>query len=236
MNTTQLAEILARPDVWRGGAVAAAGEAGIATGFAPLDAVLPAGGWPASGLVELLHARSGIGELSLLLPALARLTRGGGWVVAVEPPGLLLAPALQAAGVDLSRLLVVRTVRLEDRQWACEQFLRAGCVDALLAWLPATLPGQALRRLQLAAEAGEAAAFLFRPAACSGQSSAAPLRLALAAQGRRLQVRVLKRRGAPVSESLSLAVPRPAERVSHVVAGPGLSPVVARSAPRPLAA
>lgn len=236
MITTNLAEILARSDVWRGGAVAAAGEAGIASGFPVLDAALPAGGWPTSGLVELLCPRPGIGELSLLLPALAGLTAQGGWLVVVDPPGQLLAPALRAAGIDLARLLVVRTVRADDRQWACEQLLRAGCVDALLAWLPATLPAQGLRRLQLAAEAGHALAFLFRPAACARQSSPAPLRLALGARGRELQVNVFKRRGAPLPHPLSLAVARPAERASHVVAGPGVSPSVARSAPRPLPA
>ena len=45
------------------------------TGFAALDERLPGGGWPRSGLIEILVSRFGVGELTLLLPVLAALTR-----------------------------------------------------------------------------------------------------------------------------------------------------------------
>jgi len=44
--------------------------AGLPTGHAELDRCLPGGGWPRQGLIEILTDRNGIGELSLLLPAL----------------------------------------------------------------------------------------------------------------------------------------------------------------------
>ena len=57
--------------LWRADEVIEA-EAGstVASGFAAIDAVLPGGGWPQGQLVELLVDSPGLGELSLLAPAL----------------------------------------------------------------------------------------------------------------------------------------------------------------------
>jgi hypothetical protein len=80
---------------------------GVPTGFAELDRELPDGGWPRGGMTEVLPVRRGIGELSLLLPALASLSSDElGWLVCVASPYPLHAPALHACGLDLSRLLV----------------------------------------------------------------------------------------------------------------------------------
>jgi len=235
MNPVSLAEVLSRADVWRGGAVAPVAEAGLGSGFAALDAVLPGGGWPSGALVELLLAGGGFGELSLLLPALAVITRRGGWVAAIQPPQssqCLHAPAWQAAGVDLARLVVVEPSGA-DVLWAGQQILQAGSIEALLAWLPAGTPTQALRRLQLAAESGGRTAFVFRPAACAGLSSPAPLRLALTAREGCLAVQVIKRRGAPLAAPVYLAVPRPVDVSRHALVGPQLSAPAAGSPFRP---
>ena len=69
----QLAELLAHPSVWRGRSRAAVET--LSTGFAALDAGLPGGGWPRHGLVEVLTPQPGAGELYLLLPVLAALSR-----------------------------------------------------------------------------------------------------------------------------------------------------------------
>src|SRR6185295_7940581 len=99
-------------------------------------AELPGGGWPAGGLTELLVPTKGIGELGLLMPALARLTCAGKRVVWLAPPYLPYAPALAAAGIDLPHLALVRAAGRRDALWAAEQALRAGSCHALLAWLP----------------------------------------------------------------------------------------------------
>jgi protein ImuA len=92
--------------------------------------------------------------------------------------------------------------------WALEQALKSGHVGAVLAWLPARLPPDALRRLQLAAQAHDGPVFLLRDAALRHQPSAAPLRLALACAGAdRLRVALLKRRGPPLAQPLVLALP-----------------------------
>ena len=91
----QLAELLAHPSVWRGRSRAAVET--LPTGFAALDAGLPGGGWPRHGLVEILTPRPGVGELYLLLPALAALSRvsPARWCTWVSPPHEPFAPALR---------------------------------------------------------------------------------------------------------------------------------------------
>ncbi len=219
-----LAELLRRPDIRRGGAVAVS-EATVATGFTALDAVLPGGGWPRGTLTELLPDTPGLGEIALLAPALARLCTAGGWLALVAPPWPAYAPAWAQLGVRLDRLVIVEAEGM-TALWASEQILAAGSFAACLAWLPKA-DMRALRRLQLAQQERHGCAFLLRPAACAGQSSPAPLRLQLAADGAMLSVRVLKRRGPPVDTPLTLAVRRP----SHHVVEPTHSPVAGAALP-----
>ncbi|MFL6564723.1 MAG: damage-inducible protein, partial [Burkholderiales bacterium] len=90
-----LDHILERHPVWRGGRLAALAGA-MPTGFDALDRELPGGGWPAGALTELFVRRAGIGELQLVLPALAALSWGGKRIVWLAPPYLPYAPALAA--------------------------------------------------------------------------------------------------------------------------------------------
>jgi len=189
--------LLQRTDIWRGGdrsqAPYALAAAVAASGYPALDARLPGGGWPVGALTELLLHRPGIGELRLLLPALARLSRQR-WLVCVAPPHLLYAPALARAGVNLARVLLVDDQEPAEQLWALEQALRSGLCGAVLAW-PRTLDHRRLRRLQLAAEAGAALGFLFRPAEAIQEASPAALRLGLNPSPTGLCVTLLKQRG-----------------------------------------
>ncbi|MQY50914.1 translesion DNA synthesis-associated protein ImuA [Rhodocyclus gracilis] len=210
MRAIPLADILARADIWRGDSLASAPLPGLATGFAALDLELPGGGWPRGGLIELLPAQRGVGELGLLLPALAHLSAGElAWVVCVAPPHALHAPALARGGVDLSRLLVVSSAPGRDAAWTCALALDTEGVGAVVAWLPEA-DAALLRRLHLAAEESRSLLFVFRPQECAAQASPAPLRLCLTGAGERLGVQILKRRGAPPLHMLSLSVQRPA--------------------------
>src|SRR5919204_6127679 len=105
-----LDQLLQRNVLWRGGALGVALDA-LPTGFAALDAELPGRGWPRQGLTEFLTNEEGIGELALLLPVVARLTREGKRALWLAPPHEPYAPALAAAGVDLVNLLIVRPER-----------------------------------------------------------------------------------------------------------------------------
>lgn len=185
-----LSELLLRADVWRGGAAPPA--AAEPTGFSALDALLPGGGWPVGALTEIVAPREGVGELRVLLPALARLSRGDRWIAFVAPPYIPYAPALAAAGVALARVLLVHPKR-EDQLWAVESSLRAGACAAVLAWI-AEAEGAALRRLQLAAEAGGAIGMLYARRPLGASIAALRLALAPAAAGA-VDVHILKRRG-----------------------------------------
>ena len=95
-----LAEVLARGDIWRGDMLPGLPENAIASGHAALDAELPGGGWPQGSLSEILVDRCGQGEMSLLLPALARLSQAGGWLALIV--GLMLGAATAAGLIYLS--------------------------------------------------------------------------------------------------------------------------------------
>jgi hypothetical protein len=238
---SSLADILQRQTVWRGGAPAVAAVPAVPTGFAALDAELPGGGWPAGGLAELLCPTEGIGELQIVLPALAALTGAGHRVAWLAPPYLPYAPALRAAGVRLSGLTVVRAPGRRDALWAAEQALRSGAFHALLLWLPRASYAE-LRRLAVAAQAGPGFALAFRPPEAGCESSPAVLRLALepAAEAAGepgteeprfprypfLAVRILKRRGLPLAVPLCIPIERPpVKRSAHALGRAPLSPV-----------
>ena len=208
--------------LWRADEVAHSGcrDATVASGFATLDAELPGGGWPQGQLIELLLDSPGIGELSLLAPALARCAqdaRACVWVLPCERtaptalPALPYPPALATAGIDLTRALFVQPETPREAFWAIEQSLRAAHLGALLGWLPHTSSSRegefrALRRLQLLASRQQALVFLLRDARALHAPSPAALRLQLAAREGELNVTILKRRGRPLLEPIALQV------------------------------
>jgi len=196
--TPDIATLTRHPLLWRG-KQSAHHVATLASGHAALDAALPGHGWPLGAVTELIHATTGCGELSLLLPALAQLSQAGKRqgkqrVIMVDPPWIPYPPALHSRGLALDNLLVIRTQNRKESLWACEQVLRGMSGGAMLAW-PEHLSFSELRRLQLAAESDRKAVFLFRNSNAASTSSPAVLRLQLAADDGSLQIRVLKCRG-----------------------------------------
>ena len=225
-----LDSILQHPAIWRGKQYAKVAVESVPTGFAELDSLLPGGGWPRAALTELLVAQPGIGELRLLAPALARLSREEKWLVLVAPPYLPYAPAFEALAVDLSRLIVVESRADAQTLWAAERCLRSGTCSAVIAW-PGTAAERALRRLQSAAEQGKAIGVVFSPLRCAAQPSPAPLRIQLACERNRLTLHVLKRRGGGWAAPLAVdaghwpapAADQPSSTVQRVSAAPSRS-------------
>lgn len=214
---SELARLLEHPAIWRGTSVARTET--LPTGFGALDERLPGRGWPRSGLIEILVSRFGVGELTLLLPALAALTRRpmARWCVWVAPPLEPFAPSLAAHGVVLERLLVVRDPAASRRGspkgmrtsalWAFEQSLGSGACDIAMAW--AKRPrAKEIRRLQLAAERGRTLGVLFRPQQAARESSYAALRMTIAPCAHGVRVTLLKSRGG-VRGSFELSLPPP---------------------------
>ena len=195
------------PSLWLGHQLGRNNHAVVASGFAPLDVELPGGGWPRRCLTELLLPHPGIGEMRLVAPALAMAQARV--VMLFDPPLQMSAAVLASFGFDLEHVIVVNTgaglIAGKDCFWALEQTLKCGHVGAVLAWLPPRLRAERLRRLQLAAHNHDGVAFVVRELTSADQPSAAPLRLALRAGGAdRLQVEVIKRRGPPLLEPLTL--------------------------------
>jgi cell division inhibitor SulA/protein ImuA len=184
--------VLNHPAIWRGGECVRVAP-GVATGHAELDAQLPGQGWPTGAITEIYADRPGVGEVELVMPAAARLTQAGRWLTLVAPLHVPYAPALAAHGVRLERLLLVQTRGVDENLWACEQALAASCSGAVLLWQD-HMHERALRRLQLAAESGSTAFFLFRSARVAPATPAA-LRLHVSRSEGRTVVRILKRRG-----------------------------------------
>jgi hypothetical protein len=225
--------VLQNPAIWRGDQYAKVAVESIPTGFGELDTQLPGGGWPRAALTELLTNQRGIGELRLLAPALARLSREEQWLVLVAPPHLPYAPGFESLGVNLARLVVVRTKSDAESLWAAERCLRSGSCAAVLAWTGAGSQ-QTMRRLQLAAEEGKGFGAVFGPTRNAAHPSPAPLRIQLTAGRGKLEIQIIKRRGGGWAPPLSLEVDRPpGNRVERVTAGiPGIHAAPARPSPR----
>lgn len=167
--------LLSAQTVWKAGRAPVSVAGGEPTGHAALDALLPQGGWPRRALTELLLPADGVGELALLMPTLARLTRAGDVVAVVAPPYLPYAPAWQSMGVDL-RYLEIIEADARNALWAFEQCLRSAACGAVLGW-PLNADAPALRRLQVAADSGDCLGFAFRDRRHAANPSPAALRL-----------------------------------------------------------
>lgn len=181
-------------------------EAGVSSGVSELDAWIR--GLPPGGVTVLSGALGG-GATRLAARVLAERTRVGAPVAWVDAAGTLYPPALEQAGVDLTRLLLVR--RNDERAvFACEQLLESGLFAATVATgLDRQLTPARARRIQQAAEAGRGLALLVLRTPPGDRMPGAVLRLAM--QGHtpdgRLRVRLeTDRRGRPPGAARDLAL------------------------------
>ena len=212
------------PGLWRAGQLGRAGRLPVCpTGHNALTAESPGGGWPAGAVTELLLAQDGAGELRLLMPALRALTAGGRRIGLVNPPCLPNAAGL-AGSLDDGRLPAHQLYWVRppegataassrtDMLWAAEQMLRSQAFGAVLVWLAAARP-EALRRLQVLAQAGDTVVWVLRPLRVLHESSPAVLRLVLSPlPGNRMSIVFHKRRGPARDTPLVL----PLDGMDHV--------------------
>ena len=196
-------------------------SAGVATSFAVLDAFLPWRGWPAGAMTEIMTDVPGCGELSLLLPAMAYLTRQKRPILCVGAPHELFAPALLQADVDpalVTQINVGDSSKKHQKKnlWATEQALKTGLPGMVMLWSTAhsTLAPEVLRRLHLAvlgsassnapADSTTSKTMLihFRGASSMSQPSPAWLRFGYAADDAHIRLQVLKCRGRELTRPL----------------------------------
>jgi protein ImuA len=191
--------------LWRGTDIGQAGEAVVSSGFTKLDAQLPGGGWPCNALTELLQPQPSVCEWRLLTPALASQVATGGHILLVGPPKRPHAPGLVQLGIAEKNLVWIAADTPAERLWTTEQLVKANPRGgAILSWLPQARPEQ-LRRLQVHAQSCDCPVFLFRPEAAQLDASPAPLRvLSTLGVDWTLEVRILKRKGALLEDTLVL--------------------------------
>lgn len=187
------------PQVWRANELGFYRSTTVPTGHPALDSELPGGGWPSGVLIELLTQQVGIGEMQLLQPALRRGERRT--IALVQPPHPPQAAAWAVEGFPVHRLVWARSERTVDALWAAEQILRNRSCAALVLW-QSQVRNESLRRLHLAAQAGDTIFWLVRPLSAAQDASPAPLRLALRPAAAGIRVDIVKRRGLRRDEPL----------------------------------
>ena len=188
------------PSLWKASQLARGHAQCVDTGHPALSMQLPGGGWPVGTLIDLLVQQAGIGELRLLAPALYKVAARR--IALLQPPHPPQALALAGAGLPLSSLLWLRAERTADQMWAAEQVLRSGTCGALLFWQSAPIRGEHLRRLHLAAQAGDTLFFMMRTQYAMNDAAPAPLRLSLSPAPGGIKIGFVKRRGPQVEEPL----------------------------------
>ncbi|MCL1060408.1 translesion DNA synthesis-associated protein ImuA [Shewanella gelidimarina] len=187
-SASAINQLLARQDIWRGQQWQQQHVA-YPTGFSLLDDNLADNGWPQIGVCEILCDGVGQGELSIVLPLLKQLISHGvssthandAMVMLVAPPHIPSPQALLQQGLNTDRLIWIDTEQRKERLWAIEQALASGSVPLVLAWLE-NLSTTEARRLQLAAEKGQALCMLYLPTRNAQQSHPVNLRLVLQRQ------------------------------------------------------
>lgn len=190
------------PALWRASQLARPAGPTVPTGFAVLDHALPGQGWPVGQLIEVMLNHPGCGELQLFKHALARQSPERS-IALVQPPH---PPCIQAwANWQLApeRLLWLQPSSTADALWATEQVLRHNSCAAVFCWAhPIRAAG--LRRLQLLARQSDSLCIVLRPNSVRRQASAAVLRLAIQPCRQGMQLRIVKRQGAPDPAPLTL--------------------------------
>ncbi|WP_111656985.1 hypothetical protein [Isoalcanivorax indicus] len=238
--------LLQRADIWRGRDTGdTAAEPVLDSGFAALDQALHRGGWPATGLTELLAPAPGPALLRLLLPALSRLHRDDpGLILLANPPARPAAVAMKQAGIDIDRLLVLHS---DDPQGtlmrACREAAASDAVAALICWWPDTLRDpRLLRRLHRAGQQGRCWVVILRDQRHLRDSSPAPLRLHCQPQLHhdapwQLHLHILKQPGGWAGQQLTLPWHPPAlhsalGRAARLLAPHGMQQRLQQHAPQ----
>ena len=168
------------------------------SGCPMLDELLPGGGWPKGGVVELVIPDDYVDALGLVLPALRRLSRQGRWIALVTPPLPSRAAVFTDREINANRILQVNPHPGRSGLWTVESMLYTGNCAAVLAW-PGCDTELMDKRLQKAAMHGKSLCVLFRYASLATHPSGVdvPLKVEISDGGR--AVYSVNSRGEPCS-------------------------------------
>mgnify|MGYP001812586314 CR=1 FL=1 len=133
----------------------------LSTGIGSLDALLPTGGWPKHGLVEINVQGVYTDPMDVLLPALTGLSREGRWLATVTPPHYARARINTHSCMDTSSVLQINPHKGRSGLWTLESLMRAGHCRVVMAW-PRCRTELMEMRLARAATLGRSLGVLFR--------------------------------------------------------------------------
>jgi hypothetical protein len=149
-------------------------ELGFTTTLAGLDVLAGPKAFARGAVHEILcEKRQGPGMF--FATVLARAACGEKAIVWSDPQRRLYPPAIAAAGIPLSRLVLLWPKNEKDELWALSESLRCSGVGVALA-CPKQLSTIEARRLQLAAERGGGVGILLRPNSAASTPYAAATR------------------------------------------------------------
>lgn len=148
----------------------------LATGIAVLDDMLPDGGWPKAGVVEVTESGDRACAMELFMPVLARITCQGRGLVLVAPPYSARKRIFTDTGVNPVGVMQVNPHPGRSALWTVESLLQTGNYGVVMAW-PGCDTELMDKRLQKAAMQGRVLCVLFRPSCRSTAVSSSNLRL-----------------------------------------------------------
>lgn len=169
-----------------------------ATGIAVLDDILPCGGWPKSGLVEIILPDAYCNAMPLLMPALIRLSQQGRWIAMVNPAYPARAGLFAESAINHDRVLQVNPHPGRSALWTAESMLHSGDCCVVMAW-PNCRTELMGKRLQKSAAHGRALGILFSYESSETQSPGVETRLKLEVDSEGSAVYLLNSRGETLS-------------------------------------
>ncbi|WP_428033991.1 cell division inhibitor SulA [Amphritea sp.] len=112
-------------------------------------------------MTEIVLQGSDFGEMTMLLPLLAQLSKDDRWFAWIAPPTSLPKSLLVAAGIDLKKVMLLQPDQTHSTyQLAC-QALKAGTCHAVISW-PGVLSNEELAGLEDAAANGKSHGIVIR--------------------------------------------------------------------------
>lgn len=169
-----------------------------ATGIPVLDDILPCGGWPKSGLVEIILPDAYCNAMPLLMPALIRLSQQGRWIAMVNPTYPARAGLFTESAINHDRVLQVNPHPGRSALWTAESMLYSGDCSVVMAW-PNCRTELMGKRLQKSAAHGKALGILFSYESQETQSPGVETRLKLEVDSEGSAVYLLNSRGETLS-------------------------------------
>ncbi len=129
--------------------------------FQPQPEVIKPRSALAGKITEIVLQNGNFEQMSMLLPLLAQLSKDDRWFAWIAPPSTLPKTLLEAAGVDLKKVMLLQPDPAHSVYDLARQALQAGTCHAVISW-PGSLSDQELCGLELAANCGESHGIIIR--------------------------------------------------------------------------